>query len=51
MSNNLKINLAMCVGWFILIIAGVDYDSIILSVVLVSFVEYIFNEEERRKRQ
>ena len=51
MSNNLKIKLAMCAFWIVLIFAGVDYDSIILSVVLVGFVEYIFNEEERKKRQ
>lgn len=49
MSNNLKIKLAMCAFWIVLIFAGVDYDSIILSVVLVSYIEYIFDEEERRK--
>ncbi len=27
------------------------YDSIILSIVLVSFVEYIFDEEKRRKKE
>ena len=49
MSNNLKIKLAMCAFWIVLIFAGVDYNSIILSVVLVSYIEYIFDEEERRK--
>lgn len=51
MSNNLKIKLAMCAFWIVLIFAGVDYNSIILSVVLVSYIEYIFDEEERRKKQ
>lgn len=49
MSNNLKIKLAMLVFWGVLIFADVDYESIILSVVLVTYVEYIFDEEKRRK--
>ena len=51
MSNSLKIRLAICVFWFILILTGTDYNSTILSVVLVSYIEYIFDEEERRKKQ
>lgn len=51
MSNNLKIKLAMWGFWIVLIFAGVDYENIILSVVLVTYVEYIFDEEKRRKRQ
>jgi len=50
MSNNLKINLAFVSFWLIGYMVGVDKLTLVFSIVLVNFMNNIFEEEKRRYR-